>query len=154
MNDVSTFRLYLLRATYLLIAVGLGVMIWPGVINAPTNLEHMRGVVRSLLAAVSLLALIGIRYPLLMLPLLLFELVWKSIWIVAIGLPLRSARAFTPGTQETWNDCLISIPIFLIVIPWGYVLENYVRRPGDRWRRTSRATPSEESRVGLARSGS
>lgn len=136
-SDVSTFRLYLLRATYLLIAVGLGIMIWPGIINAPTNVEHMRGVVRSLLGAVGLLAVIGIRYPLQMLPLLLFELLWKSIWIVAFGLPLRSAGALTAATQSTWNDCLISIPIFLIAIPWGYVMENYVRRAGDSWKRTN-----------------
>jgi len=29
MNEVSMFRLYLLRATYLFIAVGLGFNIWP-----------------------------------------------------------------------------------------------------------------------------
>jgi hypothetical protein len=143
MSDVSLFRLYLLRAMYVFIAVGLAVMIWPGILNAPTNLEHMRGVVRSLLTAVSLLALLGVRYPLRMLPLLLFELLWKTIWVVAIGLPLRSAGAFTAGTQSTWHDCLISIPLFLVVIPWGYVLDNYVRRPGDRWVWAPRSMPSE-----------
>lgn len=29
MHKVSTFRLYLLRAMYLLLIVGLGTMIWP-----------------------------------------------------------------------------------------------------------------------------
>lgn len=134
MKDVSLLRLYVLRATYLLIAVGLTVMIWPLILSLPPKLEHMRGVVWSLLAAVSVLAAIGIRYPLQMIPVLLFELVWKSIWIVAIGLPLRSANAMTPGVQSTWDDCLISIPLFLVAIPWGYVFENYIRRSGDRWR--------------------
>ena len=133
MTGLSTFRLYLLRATYLLIFAGLAVMIWPGVLSHPNDLEHMRGVVRSLLAGVSLMALLGIRYPLRMLPLLLFELVWKSIWLLAFGLPLWSARAFTPGTQGTWFDCLVSIPIFLVAIPWPYVWAHYMRKPGDRW---------------------
>ena len=135
--DVSIFRLYLLRATYALIVVGLAAMIWPGIINATAEVEHMRGVVRSVLGAVSLLALVGIRYPLTLLPLLLFELVWKSLWIVAFGLPLRAAGALTAATQSTWNDCLISIPLFLVVIPWGYVWRNYVIRPGDSWKRTA-----------------
>jgi hypothetical protein len=138
-NQVSLVRLYLLRATYLLIAVGLALMIWPLLINKTPNVEHMRGVVWSLLGAVGVLAAIGIRYPLQMLPVLLFEFLWKSIWLVAIGLPLRSAGTFTPGTQSTWNDCLISIPIFLVAIPWGYVFDNYVRRPSDRWTSRQRA---------------
>lgn len=150
MNGVSTFRLYLLRATYLLIAVGLAFMIWPGLLNPPEVVEHMRGVVWSLLAGVSLLALIGIRYPLRMLPVLLFELVWKSVWLLAIGLPLWSANAFTAGTQETWNDCLISIVLLLVVIPWRYLWTNYVMRPGDRWKSssTSRITSEPAVRAG------
>ena len=91
MREVSTFRLHLLRGTYLLVAVGLGVQIWPGILHGSPHVEHMRGVVRSLLGAVSLLAVVGLRYPLKMLPLLLFELMWKSIWVVAIGLPCGSA---------------------------------------------------------------
>ena len=95
----------------------------------------MRGVVRSLLGAVSLLAVLGIRYPLKMLPLLFFELVWKSIWIVAIGLPLWSAHELNPDTRETLEDCLMGLVLFLLVLPWHYVLTHYIKAPGDRWRR-------------------
>ena len=137
MQEVSTFRLYLLRATYLLIVIGLGAQIWPLLLNPPENLEHMRGVVWSLLAAVSLLAALGLRYPLKMLPLLFFELVWKSIWIAAIGLPLWYSGGFDAGTRDTWNSCLFSLVLFPLVIPWGYVLRNYVRQRGDRWRHRS-----------------
>ncbi|HZB27196.1 MAG TPA: hypothetical protein VE282_01445, partial [Gemmatimonadales bacterium] len=133
MDGVSMVRLYLLRATYLFIVVGLAFLIWPSLLNPPEHTEHMRGVVRSMLAGVSLLALLGIRYPLQMLPLLLFELVWKSTWMLAFGLPLRSAVELDGGTLQTWNDCLISIVLFLIVIPWGYVLNHYVRKPGAPW---------------------
>lgn len=129
MRDVSTLRLYVLRFTYLLMAVGLGVQIWPLILNHPTDLEHMRGVVRSLLGAVGLLAILGIRYPLTMLPLLLFELAWKSIWLLSFGLPLWSANAFNVDTRDTWTTCLFSVALFLVVIPWGYVLKRYVRQP-------------------------
>ena len=103
MDRVSLFRLYLLRATYLFIVVGLGFLIWPSLLNPPEHTEHMRGVVRSLLAGVSLLALLGLRYPLQMLPLLLFELVWKSICCspsdCRSGRPVRSTRV--PGRPGT-----------------------------------------------------
>jgi hypothetical protein len=92
MNDVSTLRLYLLRAGYLLLVVGLGSTIWPAILDQ-TTWELMRGVVVSMLGAMSLLAVLGIRYPLQMLPLLFFELTWKSIWLLRVALPLWSADA-------------------------------------------------------------
>jgi hypothetical protein len=150
MVEVSLGRLYLLRATYLFIVVGLGFMIWPSVLNPPENTEHMRGVVRSVLAAVSLLAMLGLRYPLQMLPLLFFELLWKSIWVLAIGLPLWSAGELDAATRQTWTDCLISIVLFLLVIPWGYVLSHYLRQPADPW--TSKSAHSAQAeKFGAAR---
>lgn len=131
---VSTFRLYLMRATYLLIVVGLGSTIWPGIIHHAIAGDPTSGATPSLLAAVSVLAALGIRYPLQMLPLLLFELVWKSIWLFAVALPLWSARQIDANTLETVYACLMGWVIFPIVIPWPYVLANYVKKAGERWR--------------------
>jgi hypothetical protein len=133
MSEVSLFRLYLLRAMYLLIAVGLGITIWPGIISPPENLSHMSSVVRSVLGAVSLLAVLGLRYPLEMLPLLLFELVWKLIWVLVFGLPLWTAQQLDANTRETLNACLMGVVLVPLVTPWGYVFRQYVRAPGDRW---------------------
>ena len=134
MTEVSTLRLYLMRATYLLIFVGLGFTIWPGIIHHAKAVDLSDSVVSSLLAAVSVLAAFGIRYPLKMLPLLLFELIWKSIWLIAFALPLWSAHQIDAETGETFNACLMGIVILPIAIPWPYVLTTYVKKPGDRWK--------------------
>ncbi len=134
MHEVSTVRLYVLRATYLLLVLGLGVDIWPAIFRSADGVEHMRGVVRSILGAVSLVAVVGLRYPLKMLPLLYFELIWKTIWILAIGLPLQTAGALDAATRETWNACLMGLVLFPLVIPWRYVWAKYAVEPGDRWR--------------------
>lgn len=133
MNQVSLFRLYLLRALYLLLVVGLGSVIWPGILHHPLDLPLMNGVVRSLLGAIGLLALVGLRYPLQMLPLLVFELAWKIIWLLAFALPLYSAGKLDEDTLGTVYECLL-IVIFPFVIPWGYVWANFVKRSGDRWK--------------------
>jgi hypothetical protein len=78
MSDVSTFRLYLLRAMDVFIAVGMVMTKWSGILHPPANVSHMETVVSSVLGAVSLLALLGIRIPLKMLPLLFFELLWTQ----------------------------------------------------------------------------
>ena len=138
MNEVSVFRLYVLRATYLLLAVGVGTMIWPLLLESPETAEHFRGVTWSLLSTVALLAVLGIRYPLKMLPLLFFELIWKATWVIAIGLPLRSSGQLEGAFGETWFATVVGLVIFPLAIPWGYTIRRYLREPGERWW-TSRA---------------
>ncbi len=129
-DEVSLFRLYVLRAMYLVLVVGLGAMIVPEILgHEPTS----RGVIPSLLGAVWLLAFLGLRDPLAMLPLLLFELAWKAIWMIAYGLPQWSAGQAPPTFAEDSFNIALGV-ILLLVIPWGYVWRHYVQRPGDRWR--------------------
>jgi hypothetical protein len=128
--EVSLFRLYVLRAMYLLLVVGLGAMIVPEILN---HEPASRGVIPSLLGAIWVLAFLGLRYPLEMLPLLMFEFAWKLIWMIAYGLPQWSS-----GQQpSTFAEDFVNIAfgaILLFVIPWGYVWRHYVKRPGGRWR--------------------
>ncbi len=150
-SDVSTIRLYVLRATYLLITVGLGVEIWPLILRSATvPPEHMQGVVRAVLGAVSVLSTLGLRYPLRMLPLLLFELTWKTIWVVAIGLPLWRSGRLDAATAETWFACLMGLVIFPVAIPWGYIVRHYLRVPGDRWRSAPASVAAQAAKPGAA----
>ena len=137
MYEVSLFRLYLLRALYLLIIVGLGIVWWPEVIHQfiyqEKSWELMEGVVASMLTAFSVLSILGLRYPLQMLPLLLWELVWKSIWLIVVALPLWSAGQMDESTWATAYACLMVV-IVPFVIPWRFVFAHYVKKRGDRWR--------------------
>ncbi len=98
MHDISLFRLYLLRALYLLIVVGLGATVWPGVLYGAHQWALMEGTVVCMLAAFSILAALGLRYPLQMLPVLLWKLVWKTLWLFIVALPQWWAgRAWRPA---------------------------------------------------------
>ena len=133
MTEVSLLRLYLLRGLYLLMAVGLGFTIWPQILHHPTPWSLWHGVGCSLLGAISILAILGIRYPLKMLPLLFFELMWKSIWLLTVALPLWSSHQMDAENLETAQNCLMGI-IVPLVIPWRYVWAHYVKMHGDRWK--------------------
>ena len=133
MHEVSTFRLYVLRATYLLLVVGVGLMVWPLLLSTPETADHFRGVTWCLLSTVAVLAVVGIRYPLKMLPLLMFELLWKATWLLTIGLPMRSAGTLVGAFAETWFADVLGLVVFSLAIPWGYVARAYIRAPGDRW---------------------
>ena len=93
-----------------------------------------RGVIPSLLSGFCLICVLGLRYPRQMLPLLLFELAWKLIWVAAYGLPLWAAGQLTPVTAEDLTNTLVGVVLMPLVIPWPYVWRHYVKRPGARWR--------------------
>jgi hypothetical protein len=137
MTQVSTFRLYVLRGGYLLLFVGLGFSIWPAIVSHSLSLPHMNGVVLSVLGALGLLCALGLRYPLQMLPLLIFELVWKTIWTLAFAWPLWAAGALMPEQVQSMKEIVPGVLLMAVVIPWPYVWAQYVKQPGERWKRAA-----------------
>jgi hypothetical protein len=133
--EVSLLRLYLLRALYAAIGFLMGAQIWPVVFSHRAWDDPMHGVGVAMLAALTALCLLGIRYPLQMLPLMLFEFAWKTIWTLAVALPLwRSGQLNDPAMLENLTAIGAGVIICPLVIPWGYVWANYGKRAGDRWR--------------------
>jgi hypothetical protein len=143
-TSVSLPRLYLLRLGYLVVAVGLALTKWPLLINHDRPWPLFEGVETCMLVALSLLAFLGLRYPLQMLPILLFELGWKFIWVAVVVLPLWISNQMDPATLQVFYSCLVVL-IVLAVIPWRYVVAHYVMKPGDRWR--SDRTPTVSDRL-------
>ena len=145
MNGVSTLRLYLLRAMYLLIAAGLAVTIWPHIVSPPDIEANPTTVVRALLGALAVLSLLGLRYPLKMLPLLLFELLWKLIWVMASAVPMWLGPGLNKYASETLFACLMGVVLVPLVIPWGYVIQQYARSPGDPWKKPKTERSRDDS---------
>jgi hypothetical protein len=135
-GEVSVIRLWVMRAMYLFMAVGIGNMIWPLIIDHSSTLPRMTGVAWALLGTIGLLAVIGLRYPLRMIPLLLLELTWKVIWLAAFAAPRWLEGTVDAAMQTSIIETGVGL-ILLLVIPWRYVWANYVARPGDPWTRST-----------------
>lgn len=128
-DNVPLWRLHLLRAMFLFWAVA-------GFFFAlPMLIDHepmRRGMIDSMLAGLWVTGFFGVRYPLQMLPIFLFEFIWKTIWLAAFGLP----QWFGDGSPRLGDDLLAigTGPIlFALIIPWGHVWRRYVRQPAERW---------------------
>lgn len=84
--------------------VGPAVIKWPLLIShEPWGLAE--GAKECLLIAMSVLALLGIRYPLRMLPILLFEVSWKLLRLGVVALPLWSDNQLE-GAPRRSERCL------------------------------------------------
>ena len=138
-TGVSLLRLNILRAYYALMAFGTAAVFWPELLNHSHAWGIERGAQFSLLAALSPLALLGLRYPLKMMPIIFYEFVWKSLWFVFIVAPLYAAERMTDAVWANVYACGIAIVLTPLVLPWRHVWHTYFAAAAEPWRRTSTA---------------
>jgi hypothetical protein len=131
--ELPLYRLHLMRIGYLVMALGLAVVKWPVVIGYDHSTPLYEGVVAVLLTAMSLLAFLGLRYPVRLLPILLFETLWKLIWLSVVALPALVAGDVDQAMSEMIFSCSLVV-IIVAVVPWRYVWRQYATATGDRWR--------------------
>ena len=130
-HEVPLWRLYIMRAIALVFVVSGFSNYLPKLLDPdPTA----RGMTISMLGGLWVLAFLALRYPLLMVPIYLFEFVWKSIWLLAFGLPQwRAGRVDPQLSKDLWEIGLFPF-VFGLIIPWGYVWRHYFKAPAERWR--------------------
>jgi hypothetical protein len=132
--QLPLWQVNLLRVGYLFMGGGLAVVKWPLLLDARTW-ELQAGTVECILVAMSVLALLGLRYPVRLLPILLFEVAWKLTWLGVVALPLWLDNRLDAATLEQ-TGLLLWVAIIIAVIPWRHVVSRYVMSPGDPWRRS------------------
>jgi len=135
-TPLSLRQVNLLRVGYLVMGGGLAIKKWPLLFDhEPWGL--MEGIVQIMLVAMSVLALLGLRYPVRMLPILLFEVAWKLLWLGVVVLPLWADGNLGAATmEEVWK--VLWVVVVIAVVPWRQVLTRFVLTPGDAWRRDRR----------------
>lgn len=136
MPRITVFQLYLLRAMYLLVVIGLSITIWPEIIFPSTRTADAYSVIHSFLGAMTVLSFLGLRYPLQMLPVLLFELIWKTMWVIFYAIPAWMTTGLDTYAADVLFACTIGIVLTPIAIPWRYVIAHYVKSAGGPWRKS------------------
>ncbi len=131
-ESLPLWRRNLMRVGYLVMVGGLAITKWPQLANHATwGLKE--GTVLCMLVAMSVLALLGLRYPVRMLPILLFEVAWKLIWLGLVAWPLWTAGRLD-GATAVQADAVLWVVIIVAVTPWRYAFTQYVTTAGEPWR--------------------
>jgi hypothetical protein len=132
-GELPVWRLNLLRLFYVVIALGLGVPVWMQLLTATPDWPLMRGVAKSLFAALALLCVLGVRHPSRMLPMLVFEVAWKVLWLSLIAFPAWRAGVMSADQERTFWEC-IGIVVVIALLPWRYIWRTFVAGRAERWR--------------------
>jgi hypothetical protein len=108
--------------------MGLGMILFPDTIQSilrfPPQDPVMLGACGSIFLALGLISLMGLRSPLKFASVLLLELVYKPIWLVAVALPLFLEGRF-PFYVVTMSAIFITFIVGdLIAIPFSHLFRN------------------------------
>lgn len=133
-GPLPLWQLNLLRVGYFVMGVGLAVIKWP-LLFVHESWGLAEGTKECLLIAMSVLALLGLRYPQRMLPILLFEVSWKLLWLGVVAFP-RWSDNHLEGATRTQAGVVLWVVIIIAVIPWRHVFAQYVMAPGEPWLRS------------------
>jgi len=125
-EGVRPINIYLLRLIYLLILVFVGSDSWRAIVTHQGPWDHIRAVALCVWASYSTLSLLGLIHPLRMLPLMLFMIGYKLLWLLVVASPLWRGGALAGSPAEEMTYVFLWIPLPIVAVPWKYVYRNYV----------------------------
>lgn len=135
---VPFWKINLLRIMFFLQAVIMGGLVWYQILFQSADWHWGLGMGKAMLGALALLSFLGLRYPLQMLPLMIYELAWKTVWIMTIALPAWLNHRMTADISDLFYDC-IGVVIVYLAIPWRYVFARFLAQPSEAWRKKARS---------------
>lgn len=126
-HQMAGWRLHLMRGLFFLNFLSLAFDNWSEVLFPEGLNDTLTGVTISFWAAFSLLNLLGVRFPLKFIPILLLQLLYKSAWIVGTYLPARNEKSLTEDLNSFLWVCIAGVLLNLLIIPWRHVYTEYLR---------------------------
>jgi hypothetical protein len=125
-EGVRPINIYLLRGLYFLMLAVMSVDAWKMIFSHEGQLERFRAVAICVWAAYGTLGLFGLFKPLKWLPIVLFMIFYKTLWLIVVSLPLWKTNQLEGSPAEEMTYIFIAAPFLLLIIPWKYVFENYL----------------------------
>lgn len=131
-EGVRPMNIYTLRVFYFLMAAFVATDAWSAIISHEGPWDRFRAVALCVWAAYATLSVLGLIHPLKMLPIMIFMIFYKSLWLIVVAYPLWRDGALAGSSAEAMTRVFIWVPLPILAVPWTYVLRNYVlwRRPG------------------------
>ncbi|WP_424961412.1 hypothetical protein [Ekhidna sp.] len=126
-TSVSRIRTYFMRGLFALNFLSLFTDNWSQILFPTEQMDTLTGVTISFWAAFSLLNLIGIRFPIKMVPILLIQFLYKLAWLIGIYRPAYLNDSVDENIQSFFWICIAGVGLNLLIIPWKYVYQEYIK---------------------------
>jgi hypothetical protein len=130
-EGVRPINIYLLRLLFFLVVVFVASDSWSAILKHQGPWDHVKAAAICMWASYSVLSIFALINPLKWLPIVMFEIFYKIIWLIIVAYPLWSTNrlAGSPAEEMTYAFLWVILPI--VAMPWGYFFRTYVW-PGAR----------------------
>ena len=125
-EGVRPLNIYLLRVLYFLMLVFVGSESWTTIIKHQGPWDHVRAVAWCVWAAYTTLSFFGLINPLRWLPIVIFMIFYKTLWLIVVAYPLWRSGMLAGSPAEEMAHVFIGAPFVVLIVPWKYVLRHYV----------------------------
>jgi hypothetical protein len=126
---VRPVQVWGLRLFYLLMLVFVAPDAWAALLRHVGGWDPVRAVATCVWATYPALALFGILHPLRWLPLMLFAIGYKTLWLVFVAWPLWQAGTLLESGAAEMAFAFALVPLLAAVVPWAYVWREYIAAP-------------------------
>lgn len=128
--DVRTYHIVLLRVLFVLMFLFVGRDAWTRLVTHQGDWDPLHAVAWCMFASYATLSILGVFQPLKMLPIMLFMVVYKTLWLLVVAHPLWSQDRLDGSPAEGMARIFLGVPIGYVAIPWRHVVNTYLRRAG------------------------
>ena len=128
-EGVRPINVFALRVFYFLMAAFVATEAWKTIITHEGPRDPFRAIAFCVWAAYPTLAVLGLIHPLRILPIMLFTVAYKGLWLLIVAYPLWRAGTLAGSPAEAITNAFIGTPLLMIAIPWKYVFRHYVMWP-------------------------
>src|SRR5215213_686110 len=126
-EGVRPINIYFLRVLYFLRFVGVGLEIVENAHHSSGPWDHTKAVAFCVWAAYPTLGLLGLIRPLRWLPIVIFMIFYKTLWVFVVAYLLWRAGTLAGSHAEEMAHVFVWSPVVGIFVPWVYVFKNYLK---------------------------
>ncbi len=119
-EGVRPIQVYLLRTFFLLVFLFVGFDAWSAIVRHQGPWDPMKAAALAMFASYSTLSILGVLRPLKMLPILVFIIVYKAIWLAVVAYPLWAANQLAGSPVEPMARIFAWVLLLIPALPWKY----------------------------------
>src|SRR3954462_10401521 len=125
-EGVPPINIFLLRLLFLLMFLFLTYDVWSVILSHHGPWKNVKAAAWCMWGSYSVISFIGVIRPLKMLPIVIFEIIYKVTWLIIVAYPLWINNQLAGSAAEGMTRVFMWVILPIVAMPWRYFIRTYV----------------------------